>query len=151
MLGPQKKEKWHMKDTENREKDTEQNSEQLNISEHSKNTFEALIFDSLKTGGLNAVGYKGHGKTRFLFCIAENLMKTEAVRSLIFDSSDAWLYGFNRIEVFNVCEHDITSNERKSSEEIEKYQLNNWNLVKYALDTRKDLLFRLKTRSPSKR
>lgn len=34
---------------------------------------------------------------------------------------------------------------------IEKYSLQNWNLVKLCLDTHKDVLFRLKTRKPSKR
>jgi hypothetical protein len=39
----------------------------------------------------------------------------------------------------------------KSTEEMESYQLTNWHLVKLALETHKDILFRLKTRKPSKR
>jgi len=140
----------------NMEKNRMENSkdtakEQPNIDSHSQTAFHDVVMDALKTGGLNAVGFKGHGKTRFLFCIASELMQQLNVRVLIWDSSDACLYGFNKIATFNVCYNDICMKERKSSDDIEKYQLNNWQLVKFALDHNKDLLFRMKTRNPNKR
>jgi hypothetical protein len=124
---------------------------QGNIGNHNQTVFDDVIMDSLKTGGCNAVGFKGHGKTRFLFCIASELMKNSAIRTLIWDSSDAWLYGFNRIATFNMCDNDIVAKERKSGDDMEKYQLNNWQLVKFALYHNKNLLFRMKTRNPNKR
>ena len=71
--------------------------------------------------GLNLCAFKGHGKTRMLFNLAENLQKRDNVRVLIFDGSLAWLFGYNRIPVFEVRDHDILSNERKTSEDLEKY------------------------------
>jgi hypothetical protein len=132
------------------ENDTD-TTEQVNIDSHKKTSFSEVIVDASKTGGLNAVAFKGHGKTRFLFCIASELMKQPNVKVLIWDSSDAWLYGFNKVAVFNVCDNDITAKEKNSSFDMEKYQLNNWQLVKFALDHNKDLLFRMKTRNPRKR
>ena len=124
---------------------------QANIGTHDQTVFDDIIMDALKTGGLNAVAFKGHGKTRFLFCIASELIKSPDTRVLIWDSSDAWLYGFNHIPTFNVCDNDICMKERKTSEDLEKYQLNNWQLLKFALDRNKHLLFRMKTRNPQKR
>jgi hypothetical protein len=72
-------------------------------------------------------------------------------RVLIFDGSEAWLYGYSKIPVFEIHEYDIITTHTKSIDEIEKYAFNNWQLVKLALDNHQDLLFRLKTRKPSKR
>ena len=130
------------------QKQTELN--QSNMNEHSKTQFENFIYESLKSGGSHSVANKGHGKTRFLFCVAKELMKTENVKVIIFDSSDAWLYGFDKIPVFNISERDIRLNGRKSTEDLEKYSLENENLVKIALDSEKALLFRLKSRNPLK-
>lgn len=113
-------------------------SNQSNISEHSKNQFEEMIFKGLSEGGIQFTASKGHGKTRFLFSVAENLMLNDSVRTIIFEGSTAWLYGFNQIEVFTIREHDIIAQSRKTTEDLEKYSLENWNLVKLALDTRKD-------------
>jgi hypothetical protein len=73
-------------------------------------------------------------------------MKQENVRVIAFDGSETWLYAFSKIETFNISERDILATDRKSSDDLERYELTNWNLVKLALDSRKDLLFRLKTR-----
>jgi hypothetical protein len=124
---------------------------QGNMGNHDEKVFEEVILDALKTGGLNAVGFKGHGKTRFLFCIASELMKNPNVRVLIWDSSDAWLYGFNQIPTFNVTDNDICMKDRKSSDDMEKYQLTNWQLVKHALENNSHILWRMKTRNPQKR
>ncbi|MGD0644542.1 MAG: hypothetical protein ABSA75_06525 [Candidatus Bathyarchaeia archaeon] len=43
------------------------------------------------------------------------------------------------------------TNENRSIEEVEQYSLNNWNLVELALKTHKDILFRFRTKRPSKR
>ena len=43
------------------------------------------------------------------------------------------------------------SQNQKYSLEIEHYSLNNWQLVKTALENHQDILFRLKSRKPSKR
>ena len=120
--------------------------EQLIINEHAKTQFE-----SLKSGGSHCVAHKGHGKTRLLFCIAENLIKNDSVCTIIFDGSETWLYSFSRIPVFNICEHDILSQQRSKTEDLEKYSLENENLVKLALLKNKNVLFILKTRKPSKR
>lgn len=101
--------------------------------------------------GLNLCAFKGHGKTRMLFNLAENLQKRDNVRVLIFDGSLAWLFGYNRIPVFEVRDHDILSNERKTSEDLEKYSLEIEHLIRLALMKHKDLLFSLKTRNPKKR
>ena len=57
----------------------------------------------------------------------------------------------SKIAVFNIGEHDILSRERSNSEDLEKFSLENENLVKLALAKEKNILFRLKTRKPSKR
>jgi hypothetical protein len=76
----------------------------------------------------------------------------ENCRVLIFDGSESWLYGYDNIPVFTVQERNIVLiNDVKTTEEIERYELTNWSLIELALRTHKDLLFRLKTRKPSKR
>jgi hypothetical protein len=136
---------------QNTEKEAQNTEKQGNIGNHSQTVFDDVIIDALSTGGLNACAFKNHGKTRFLMSICTELMKSDSIRCLIWDSSDAWLYGFNQIPTFNVCDNDISAKERKTSEDLEKYQLNNWLLIKFALDHNKDLLFRMKTRNPQKR
>jgi hypothetical protein len=133
------------------EKTKEPSKEQSTISEHKKSAFESLIFEGLKAGGVHIVASKSHGKSRLMFSIAETVQKLPQVRTIIFDGSETWLYAFSKIEVFSVGERDITEAQRTDVHTIEKYQLRNWALVKLALETHKDLLFRLKTRSPSKR
>jgi len=71
---------------------------------------------------------------------------------IIFDGSEAWIYGFDRIPTFTVKERDVVlANDLEKVDEIERYKIKNWNLVKFALHTHKHILFRLKTRKPSKR
>ena len=129
----------------------QEENKELNISNHAKTEFESFIFESLKSGGSHIVANKSHGKTRLMFCIAENLADKEEARTIIFDGSETWLYSFSKIPVFNVGEHDILSRERSNSEDLEKFSLENENLVKLALAKEKNILFRLKTRKPSKR
>ena len=84
--------------------------------------------------------------------MAQYLRSLSDCRVLIFDGSEAWLYGFSKIPVLTIREHDITlAVNIETTEQIERYSLNNWNLVKLVLETEKDLLFGLKTRKPSKR
>ena len=110
-----------------------------------------MIFQGLTRGGIQATASKGHGKSRLLFKIAEELMKNSEVRLIAFDGSLAWLYGFSQIPVFQIREHDILINERRSTEDLEKYSFENWHLVKLALEKHKDILFNMQTRKPSKR
>jgi hypothetical protein len=110
-----------------------------------------MVNEGLRHGGIHLVSDKGHGKTRLLFSIADYCRTLENSRVIIFDGSDSWLYGFSQIPVFNVNNEDISANSQKYSFETEHYSLNNWNLVKLALDNHQDILFRLKTRSPSRR
>ncbi len=124
-------------------------AEQSDIQQHGE--FENLIVQGLKSGGVHVCANKSHGKTRLLFSIAENLMKNESVRVIAFDGSETWLYSASRIPVFNISEKDILAVQKRTTEEIERYSLQNANLVKLALDTNKDILFRLKSRKPSKR
>ena len=83
--------------------------------------------------------------------MAQTIRNLKNSRVLIFDGSEAWLYGFSKIPTFNISENDITLSVVKTALDIETYTLQNWQLVKLALETHKDLLFRLKTRKPSKR
>jgi hypothetical protein len=113
--------------------------------------YDKMIKTSLTEGGLHLVASKGFGKTRLLFNIAESIRNLADSRVIIFDGSLAWLYGYNAIPTFNINEEDITLSDVKTTQDIERYTLNNLELVKFALNTKKDILFRLKTRKPSKR
>ena len=131
---------------------TDKNGEKkMTIEQHSENKFQQLVESGLRNGGIHVCASKNHGKTRLLFSMAKELQNGKA-RVLIFDGSETWLYAFDRIQVFTVQERDIVLVEDvKTTEEIERYQIKNWNLVKFALDSYSDILFRLKTRKPSKR
>jgi hypothetical protein len=129
----------------------EKQSTQPNIGEHSKNVFDAMITEGLRCGGLHLVASKGFGKSRLMFSMADYIRNLDETRVLIFDGSDSWLYGFSQIPVFNVNNEDITSTNQKHTLEFEHYSLNNWQLVQTALNSHDDLLFRLRTRKPSKR
>jgi hypothetical protein len=127
-------------------------TKQSNINQHSEKQFSQVLDYGLKHGGVHLTASKGHGKTRLLFSMARNLRNLGNCRVLIFDGSEAWLYGFDRIPVVSISERDITlSSEVNTTEDIEKYELQNWNLIRLALSTEKDILFRLKSRKPSKR
>lgn len=80
----------------------EKQSTQPNIGEHS--SFELMVNESLRCGGLHLVASKGHGKTRFLFSIADYIRTLENSRVIAFDGSLAWLYNFSQIPTFNINE-----------------------------------------------
>jgi len=123
---------------------------EVNNKSTSENQFSEICEHGLKHGGVHLVSVKGHGKTRLLFGMARELRQKSRV--IIFDGSEAWLYGFDRIPTFTVKERDVVlANELEKVDEIERYKIKNWQLVKLALHTHKDILFRLKTRKPSKR
>jgi hypothetical protein len=125
-------------------------TEQSNINEHAKNEFEQMLETGLTCGGVHVCANKSHGKSRLLFSCAEKLRAK--ARVLIFDGSETWLYAYSKIPTFTVTEKNIQLlTDVKKTDDVERYQLVNWNLIKLALDTNKDLLFRLKTRKPSKR
>lgn len=131
---------------------TTQAEQQSNIEQHSGNSFSETVQTGLKNGGIHVNAGKGHGKSRLLFSMAKHLRNLENCRVLIFDGSESWLYGYDNIPVFTVQERNIVLiNDVKTTEEIERYELTNWSLIELALRTHKDLLFRLKTRKPSKR
>jgi len=130
---------------------TEQNKNQPNIEAQQQKQFSDMVKQGMKEGGIHLNASKGFGKTRLLFSMAQSIRNLENSRVFIFDGSLAWLYGFSKIPVLNINEEDITLSEVKTIEEIEQYSLNNWQFVKMALQTQRDLLFRLKTRKPSKR
>jgi len=125
-----------------------QEKEQSTIKDH--DSFNNFVSEGLRIGS-HIVANKSHGKTRLMFSIAEQLMKEPNVRNIIFDGSETRLYSFSRIPVFTIGEHDILETSRGNIQDLERYSLKNANLVKLALETHKDLLFRLKTRKPSKR
>jgi len=126
-------------------------SKESTIKDHSEKAFNDFIAQSLVSGGSHIVANKSHGKTRLMFAICEKLQKNPNIRNIIFDGSETWLYSASRIPVLTIGDHDILKGTRKSTEDLERFQLQNENLVKLALKTKKDLLFRLKSRSPSKR
>ena len=130
------------------EKNDSTAKKQVNISNH--DNFNNFVSEGLRIG-CHAVASKSHGKTRLFFSACEQLQKLENVRVQVFDGSESWIYSASRIPVFNIGEHDILATNRRTVDTIEKYSLENWNLVKLALDNYKDILWRLKTRSPSKR
>lgn len=122
------------------------------MNQHSEKQFQSIVEHGLVEGGIHVNASKNHGKTRLLFSMAQKLREKDNVRVLAFDGSEAWLYGFSKIPTFSISERDIQLiNDVSTTEDIERYELTNWELVKYALSTHKDLLFRLKTRKPSKR
>jgi hypothetical protein len=127
-------------------------SKDPNITDHSENSkFRELVEQGLKQGGIHVCASKNHGKTRLLFSMAKELQNGKA-RVLLFDGSETWLYAYDRIPVFTVQDRDIALIEDvRSTEEIERYEIKNWNFVKFALENYSDILFRLKTRKPSKR
>ena len=127
------------------------NQNESNIDNHSKRQFEIMIQQAMKEGGLQLTAMKGFGKTRLLFSMAQSIRNFSNSKVYIFDGSLAWLYGFSKIPVFNINEEDITATQQKDVLEVEQYSFNNWQLVKMALESNKDLLFRLRTRKPSKR
>jgi hypothetical protein len=130
---------------------TEKEQKQSNIEVQQQKQFLDMVQQGLREGGIHLNASKGFGKTRLLFSMAQSIRNLENTRVFVFDGSMAWLYGFSKIPVFNVNEEDIQLSEVKSIEDIETYSLTNWQLVNLALETHKDLLFRLKTRKPSKR
>lgn len=125
--------------------------EQPNIEGHSESKFQRLVECGLRNGGIHVCAGKNHGKSRLLFSMAKDLQRGKA-RVLIFDGSETWLYAYDKIPTFTVQDRDITLIEDvKTTEEIERYQVENWNLVVLALEKYDAILFRLKTRKPSKR
>ena len=125
------------------------NEKESNNLQHGENTFSEVIEHGLRNGGIHLVSVKGHGKTRLLFGMARALR--QKARVLIFDGSEAWLYGFDKIPTMTIKERDIVGKKTESIDEIERYKIKNWDLVKFALHNHKHILFRLKTRKPSKR
>jgi hypothetical protein len=133
-------------------KTTTKTQKQSKENQHSEKQFSETISKALVEGGLHCVASKHHGKTRLLFNMVKHLRNLDNCRVLIFDGSLAWLYGFDRIPVLTVKEHDITLADRvNTTQDIERYKLENWEIAKLAMQKHKDLLFRLKTRKPSKR
>jgi len=120
------------------------------VNMNSSSEIEKMVSFGLTHGGIHVVARKGHGKTRLLFWMARISRKLKA-KTIIFDGSETWLYGFDKIPTFTVKERDIVSRKPKTIEEIEHYEVKNWELVQYVLEHYNAVLFRLKTRKPSKR
>jgi len=128
-----------------------ENQNKVNIQQHEKTEFESIIDYAMLNGGIGFMAMKGFGKTRTLFSIANYLQQQPKIRVLIFDPSDAWLYSYSKIPVFNIADNDITIKEQKTSMDMEQFSFNTWKLTELALRSNKDLLIRLKSKSPSKR
>jgi hypothetical protein len=128
-----------------------QKTEQSNIKNHSEKQFSEIVQQGLKSGGIHTVANKSHGKSRLMFSMAQNLRNLDTCRVIAFDGSETWIYAFSKMPTFTIGEHDILAQKLRTIEEMEKFTLQNGNLVKLALETHKDILFRLKTRKPSKR
>ena len=86
-----------------------------------------------------------------MLSIADSIRNLDNTRLFIFDGSDAFLYGYSKIAVLNITEHDITEKELKTTFDIEQFQFNNWQILKLAIQQNKHLLIRLKTKKQSKR
>ena len=123
----------------------------VNIADHSKTEFQSIVDNALVNGGIQLTAMKGYGKTRFLFSMSRYLQSSPNCRVIIFDGSEAWLYGYSKIATFNVNDSDITANQQKTAFDMEQFNLANLEFLKYALRSYKDVLFRLKTKNPSKR
>jgi len=131
------------------EKQNHSPQKQVNNKSGNENRFLRMVNHGLRTGGIHLVASKFHGKSRLMFSMARKLRQKSRV--IIFDGSETWLYGFDRIPVFTIKERYIVANRRETVEEIERYRIKNWELIKFALQSYKHILFRLKTRKPSKR
>lgn len=120
--------------------------------DHSENRFSEILEHGLKSGGIHICASKSHGKSRLMFSMAKQLIARPSTRVLIFDGSETWLYGFDRIATFTVKDSDIIRvSENHTIEDLEQYRLETWHLIKTALEHYESLLFRLKTCKPSKR
>jgi hypothetical protein len=76
----------------------------------------------------------------------------EKAKVYIFDGSETWSYGFDKIPTFTIEDRSIRLlGNNATIDEIERYQIDNWHLIELALNRYHSLLFRLKTRKPSKR
>jgi hypothetical protein len=80
---------------------------QSNINTSSEKQFQEVLEHGLKHGGCHIVASKGHGKSRLLFSMARNLRNLGNCRVFIFDGSETWLYGFDRIPTVSISERDI--------------------------------------------
>jgi len=128
----------------------EKTVEEINIEHLEKTEFQKIIEYSVKSGGVHMVGSKAHGKSRLMFSMARELSKLG--RLYIFDGSETWLYGYDKIPVFTVQDREIKLlGLNTSTMDVERYKILNWNMVQLALNRFPVLLFRLKTRKPSKR
>src|SRR3989304_2267853 len=116
-----------------------ENIKQSTIKDHSgKTDFLKVLHEGLSNGGIHVNASKGHGKTRLLFSMAQNLRNLDTCRTIIFDGSEAWLYGYSAIPTFSIGERDIQLiSDNQSIDDIERYELTNWNLVQLALSTEK--------------
>ena len=126
------------------------NEENITKENLEKTEFQKMIEYSVKSGGVHVVASKGHGKSRLMFSMAREL--TKLGRLYIFDGSETWLYGYDSIPVFTVKDEQIRLlGLNTSTMDVERYKILNWNMVQLALNRFPVLLFRLKTRKPSKR
>ena len=91
-----------------------QSEKQVNISQHSESEFQNIVERGLIEGGIHLNAGKGHGKTRLLFNMAQSLRDLDTVRVMIFDGSEAWLYGFSKIPVFTIGEKRHSTDKRCS-------------------------------------
>ena len=130
---------------------TENPEKQSNIADHDKTVFDDVVFTALKSGGIHLTANKNFGKSFMLFSIVESLQKQESCRVIAFDGSEAWIYKASKIPVYTIGENDIIASNLRKTDEFEKYTLRNENLIKLALSTHKNILFRFKTKKPSKR
>ena len=124
---------------------------ETNIGDHCQTEkFYQIMQYGLKSGGIHVVASKGHGKSRLMFSMARTLQNFCKV--YIFDGSETWLYAYDKIPTFTVEDNTIRLvSDNHTTEDIERYKIENWNLVELALQKYPSLLFRLKTRKPSKR
>jgi hypothetical protein len=128
---------------------TENQTNQSTIEAQYSEDFKQMMTEALTSSGISLTAMKGFGKTRMLFSMASYLRSLPDSKVIIFDPSLAWLFSYSEIPVFNVNVEDITEKKQKTSLDVEEYQVNNWAIVKMALQKHDHILFRLKSRKPS--
>jgi hypothetical protein len=139
---------------EEKQPNTEQNSEKT-IIDHSEtqiqeDKFNNFCSESLRIGAF-IVANKSHGKTKLMQVLASKLIEQPNTRTLIFDGSLAWVYSFSTLPYFTIKERDLLETNRRNANTIEKFEFQNWNLIKLALETYPNILFKIDTRQPNRR
>jgi hypothetical protein len=119
--------------------------------------FHAWVFSSLVKAGFSEFESKYIVGKKIPLSDATYLSLEEGIKEKYKEKYDKFLNikptaqnGLAKDKAIRQLEHE-NKEHKETIDEIERYKIKNWDLVKFALHNHKDILFRLKTRKPSKR